>query len=153
MNYLDTNGGKSLFMRFLKKYKKSSMKVYQSEIKQFFDFYKGDLSDLSEQDIIEYRNHLLMSVSSKSLTRKISILSRFFSFIDKSIDSFQNPISGNYGSQTRYKKAYPQTERYEADVFNWLKSLTTMDNTKKTYQINLNQFFEWFKKAPKEITI
>ena len=152
MNFIQTQQGQKILNTFLKKYKSSSKNVYSSEIKQFFEFYTGDICKLTDKDIIEYRNHLLLSVSSKSLTRKISILSKFFKYVEGKVKDFKNPISDKYGSQARYKKAYPKTEKYEIDVSNWLDSLQTRSNTKITYRINLNQFFEWFQRAPKEIT-
>lgn len=45
MSFLETEEGRKLFDRYLKKFKgKSSQKVYKSEIKQFFSFYTGNLS-------------------------------------------------------------------------------------------------------------
>jgi len=152
MNYLKTDKGKSLLDKFLSNYRLSSFKVYQSEIKQFFDFYQKDIHELKEKDILNYRDALLKKVSASSLTRKISILSKFFSFIEDHTDNFKNPISDTYGSQTRYQTEYQLSDKFETDLRSWLNALQARKGTKETYKINVKTFFKWFKRTPREIS-
>jgi site-specific recombinase XerD len=153
MNFLHTTNGKHLLDKFLSNYRLSSFKVYQSEIKQFFEFYQKDIHELKEKDILKYRDELLSKVSASSLTRKISILSKFFLFIEKHIEGFKNPISSKYGSQTKYHTNYKETDRYNRDINKWLNNLQLTQKTKETYKINVNLFFDWFKRPVKEITL
>jgi len=150
MNYLKTNEGQKLIESFLSKYRKSSKFVYESEIRQFETFVNGNILNTKESDIIAYREHL--EVSQSSLTRKISILSKFFSFLEKNINGFKNPILGNYGSQSKYKTPYFESERYKKDVQNWLSSLNVSNGTKETYRINLQTTMKVLKVQPKELT-
>ena len=149
MNYLKTNEGQKLIESFLSKYRNSSKLVYESEIMQFETFVNGNILNTQESDIIDYREHL--EVSPSSLTRKISILSKFFSFLEKNINGFKNPILGNYGSQSKYKTPYFESERYKKDVQNWLSSLHVSNGTKETYKINLQTTMKVFKVHPKEL--
>ena len=150
MRFLNTTEGQTIFNEFLNQYKASSLKVYQSEIKQFFDFYTKDIMKITEQDIIDYRDHLL-KISGKSLTRKISILNRFFSFVEKHIESFKSPVSGKYGSQTKFQAEYIKTNRFENDINKWLEALPVRKNTKQTYKTHILHFFKWHAKNPTEI--
>ena len=152
MAFLDQTKGQELFSSFLERYKLSSFKVYKSEIKQFFSFYDGDIYTLSETDIVQYRDSLVSEISASSLSRKISILSKFFSYLEKHLEGFKNPISSAYGGQIKYQTDYQNTDKYESDLKGWLGSLHARDGTKETYRINVNSFFRWFKKPVKDIT-
>ncbi|ETR68068.1 MAG: hypothetical protein OMM_10909 [Candidatus Magnetoglobus multicellularis str. Araruama] len=77
MNFLDNEAVQELLNKFLKQKKPSTSKVYRSEIKQFSDFYQGNIHSLSEKDIINYRDSLLSTVTPGTLARKISIINKF----------------------------------------------------------------------------
>jgi len=150
--FIESIEGKKLLNKFLSKYKESSRKVCQSDILQFSRSCKIDVLQLSESDMIDYRNSLAGVVSSKSLTRKISILKKFFSFLEHHIKGFTSPISSEYGAQSKYQTEYYKTERYQTDLSKWLNSLLLTKGTKETYRINVNLFFVWSKCSARELT-
>jgi site-specific recombinase XerD len=150
--FIDSNEGKKLMDKFLVKYKSSSRKVCLSDILQFAKSSESEVFQLSETDIINYRNRLVSQVSSKSLTRKISILNKFFSFLENQLDGFINPISKGYGSQTKYQVDYIHSERYQIDLDKWLNSLHLTLATQQAYRINFNMFCKWFSRPYKDIS-
>jgi len=150
MNLIESKVGQDLIQGFIEKYKPSSAKVYLSDITQFFKYYDRNVFDLCEKEIISYIDSL--DISQKSITRKVSILSKFFIYIEKHLEGFKSPISKTYGSQTKYQGAYKTTERFQKDMNNWLNLLNVRKNTKQTYKVRVRQFFDWFENSPKNLT-
>jgi len=142
----------NLIESFLSRYKNNSLRVYRSDIKQFFKFYTGDINNINESDIINYRKSIRSSMSDSSLIRKISILNKFFNYIETKSKGFKNPISNKYGDQTKYQTNYLKSNRKVKDFNLWLQSLPVRENTKETYRINVNKFLEWFGGAPRELS-
>jgi len=150
MNFIDSKQGKKYLDEFTRNLKPSSKKVYRSEIKQFFDDFVFDISELTESHVAQYHKKMLHSVSNASMTRKISILSKFFFFLEGKIKGFKSPISKKYGSQLKYQGNYHQSERFQRDCERWTKIIPTK-STKKIYLHHVNHFFKWFQNSPKEI--
>jgi len=151
MNYIETTAGSKLLNQYLRKYKGSSAKVVGSDIRNFFKTYTGEIEDLSENDVALYFSGL--NVSQKSIMRKTSILSRFFSFLEKRLSGFKNPIGANYGNQLKYHGNYYASQRFQQDLLNWERSLNVRTGTKLTYKPHIMKFFQWYQDSPKSITL
>ena len=151
MSFIETKQGKKMLDAFLQPLKPSSQKVYKSEINQFFGSLEiDDIKELTENHVKQYHQQLIHTISNASMTRKISILSKFFLFLEDNIRGFKSPISKKYGSQLKYQGDYYQSERFKRDCERWLKGLPTK-STQKTYYHHVNHFFKWFKNSPKEL--
>jgi site-specific recombinase XerD len=134
----------------LKQYKSNSAKVYKSDISRFIDHFDGNINDLTEKDIETYFSNV--NASQKARRRKISVLSKFFKYLEKKESSFKSPIVSGYGKQLKYQGVYNQTEKFEYDLNKWEKSLHVRDSTIQTYKYHISQFFKWYQDAPKSIT-
>ncbi|MBU0994679.1 MAG: tyrosine-type recombinase/integrase [Proteobacteria bacterium] len=152
MSYIDSDQGKKYYEAYLKKFKgKSSGKVYKSEIRQFFDFYPGELSGLSRAVLIKYRDHLGQSSKAKTVKRKFSMINQFFKFLEQKEKGFQSPIGQNYGDMQVFQGGvYADSEAFHHQLDFWMESLNR-DTTRKTYKGHVRLFFEWMKKDPKDL--
>ena len=153
MSYLETDQGRRLFDRYLKKFKgKSSLKVYRSEIQQFFSFHIGGLSDLTGKIFIQYRDHLGQNVKAKTIKRKFSILNQFFKFLEAKVKGFESPIGQEYGDMKSFQAAdYSASDSFKRQIDGWMDTLVC-DSTKKTYSGHIRLFFKWAGKEPKDLT-
>ncbi|ETR69144.1 MAG: integrase family protein [Candidatus Magnetoglobus multicellularis str. Araruama] len=152
MNFLDNEAVQELLNKFLKQKKPSTSKVYRSEIKQFSDFYQGNIHSLSEKDIINYRDSLLSTVTPGTLARKISIINKFLSYVEQNLEGFKNPINQAYGSQAKYQGEYKKSDRFHNDVDKWQSSLHVREGTKKIYKQHVFKFIEWFGESPRGLS-
>jgi len=152
MSYLETARGEKLFKQYLAKFKgKSSQKVYRSEIRQFFDFFQGDILDLSKQVFIQYRDHLGQSVGAKTIKRKFSILNQFLKFLEGKIKEFRSPVGKNYGDMKAFQtRNYVESDAFETQLEQWMESLIC-DSTRKTYSGHTRLLFQWAQKEPKDL--
>lgn len=152
MSYIDSERGKKLYEAYLKKFKgKSSAKVYKSEIRQFFDFYPGDLAGLTRAALIKYRDHLGQSSKAKTVKRKFSIINQFFKFLEQKEKGFKSPIGQHYGDMQVFQGGvYADSEAFHTQLDLWMESLNR-DTTRKTYRGHVKLFFEWAKKDPKDL--
>ena len=150
-NYIETETGKRILTAFLKTKKASSKKVYLSEIKQFFSFFTGGLSDLQETDFIAYRNYLDSKVSAKTIKRKMSILNGFFKFVEKKSKGFKSVIGKRYGSLSKLQSQnYAESDEFKSKLAAWCDGMR-QGNTKKTYSNNTRLFFQWCRCNPKDL--
>jgi len=152
MSFLETDAGRKLFDRYLKKFKgKSSQKVYRSEIRQFFSFFSGDPSELNEKHFIRYRDHLGQNVKSGTIKRKFSILNQFFKFLETRVKGFESPIGQEHGDMKSFQAAsYPDSDAFRGQLNGWMNTLVR-DSTKKTYSGHIRLFFQWVGKEPKDL--
>ena len=152
MSYLKTPQGEKLFNQYLKKFKgKSSQKVYRSEVKQFFDFFPGDILDLSKRVFIQYRDHLGQCVGARTIKRKFSILNQFLKFLEGKIKKFSSPVGKNYGDMKAFQsRNYAESEAFGTQIEQWMESLIC-DSTRKTYSGHARLFFQWAQKEPKDL--
>jgi integrase/recombinase XerC len=82
-----------LFLKYLqneKRYSKHTIKSYQTDIEQFLDFCCKRNAELSEQEILTYQNIRAwiynlneLSVSSRSINRKLSSLKTYIKYLKK----------------------------------------------------------------------
>jgi site-specific recombinase XerD len=152
MAFLNTPQGMKLFDQYLKKFQgKSSQKVYRSELRQFFDFYSGDLSDLSGSVFIEYRDHLGQNAKAKTIKRKFSILNQFFKFLETKIKGFKSPIGNKHGDMQKFQGGvYADSDAFKNQMELWMEILIC-DSTRKTYTGHATLFFQWIKQDPKDL--
>lgn len=152
MSFIDTPEGQTLLDQYLKKFKgKASQKVYRSEIRQFFDFYHGDLADLSQKIFMKYRDQIGQGARAATLKRKFSMLNQFLKFMEAKVKGFKTPIGRNHGDmQTFQATHYAGSESFENAVSHWMESLVC-ESTKRTYQGNVTLFFDWADKEPKDL--
>lgn len=153
MSFLETEEGRKLFDRYLKKFKgKSSQKVYKSEIKQFFSFYTGNLSEIDGKVFVRYRDHLGQNVTSRTLKRKFSILNQFFKFLETRVKGFASPIGREYGDMRSFQAAeYAESEAFKNQLDGWMDTLVSRF-TRKTYAGHVRLFFIWAGKEPKDLS-
>ncbi|QTA88837.1 tyrosine-type recombinase/integrase [Desulfonema magnum] len=153
MSWLDTSEGRTLSDSYLKKFAgKSSQKVYRSEIRQFFQFFSGDLSELTAGVFVQYREHLSHRSKNATVKRKFSMLNGFFKFCETQIPGFQSPIGRNYGDLQAFGDSdYAESEAFEHHIDGWKETLIC-ESTKETYSGHVRLFFRWFGKYPKEVT-
>lgn len=152
MSFIDTDQGKKYYEAYLSRFKgKSSGKVYKSEIRQFFDFYQGDLAGLSKAALIKYRDHLGQSSRAQTVKRKFSILNQFFKYLEQKEKGFRSPIGQNYGDMQMFQGGvYADSEAFHHQLDFWMEGLNR-DTTRKTYKGHVRLFFEWVKKDPKDL--
>ncbi len=152
MGFLNTPQGHDVFERYLKKFDgKSSQKVYRSEIRQFFEFFGGDLQALSEKAFHKYRDHIGQGATGKTLKRKFSILNQFFKYLEENQKGFTSPIGRNYGDmQTFQAGVYSESESFAGHMGHWMETLVA-GSTKKTYAGHVLRFFKWVNKEPKDL--
>lgn len=152
MSFLETDQGRIYLDRYLKKFKgKSSLKVYRSEIQQFFSFHTGGLSDLTGKTFIKYRDYLGQNVKAKTIKRKFSILNQFFKFLDVKVKGFESPIGQEYGDMKSFQAAdYSGSDSFKQQLDGWMDTLVC-DSTKKTYSGHIRLFFKWSGKEPKDL--
>jgi len=152
MNYLNTHQGQRLLQGYLGRFKgKSSLKVYRSEVKRFFDFFQGGLDDLNRAAFTKYRNHLDQSVNAKTIKRKFSILNQFFKYVEGAAKGFKSPIGINYGDMRTFQsRVYAESETFKTGLSHWFESLVC-SGTKKTYGVHVRLFFVWVHKEPKDL--
>ena len=92
MTFIETAKGEKLFNQYLSKFDgKSTLKVYRSEIRQFFDFFRGDIDQLNKSAFLRYRDHLAQNVGGKTIKRKFSILNQFFIISGKKSERLHLP--------------------------------------------------------------
>jgi len=152
MAFLETEQGKKNFEQYLKKFKgKSSWKIYRSEIRQFFDFYSGELPNLNRSVFLRYRNNLSQNARAKTIKRKFSILNQFFKFLEKKIKDFKSPIGKNHGDMQAFQsKNYADSEAFKTQLNHWTEILIC-ESTRKTYRSHLKLFLQWVEKDPKDL--
>lgn len=143
MAFLDTPKGKKFFDQYLRKFQgKSSQKVYRSEIRQFFDFYSGDLTNLSGSVFLKYRDHLGQNVKAKTIKRKFSILNQFVKFLETKIKGFKSPIGNKHGDMQRFQGGvYLDSDAFKNQMELWMESLIC-DSTRKTYSSHVSLFYK-----------
>ena len=153
MSFIESPQGARLLKQYLKRFEgKSSRKVYQSEIRQFFNFYTGAVAGLTRRDFTRYRDHLGKTTKAKTIKRKFSILNQFFKFLESKVKGFVSPIGKNYGDMQDFQAGiYVQSEAFDYQVENWLASLVC-DSTRRTYGSAVRLFFKHVGKAPKDLT-
>ncbi|ETR69477.1 MAG: integrase family protein [Candidatus Magnetoglobus multicellularis str. Araruama] len=150
MSFIETSTGLKLLGNYLKQFKPSSRKVVKSDISNFFRENPGDILEISDNNISAYFSSL--NASQKSIARKISVLKRFFSYLEKKIKGFTNPISNKYGSQLKYQGYYYQSERFQKDLIKWEQNTIVRSETIDTYKMHIISFFRWHKDTPRAIT-
>ncbi len=152
MNFIETTQGKSLISAYLKKYEgKDTQRVYRSEIMQFFDFYKGDIASLSEDDFVRYREHIGQSATPGTITRKFSILNGFFRLAGKKIPGFVRPIGNKHGElKAFHSSVYAESDEFKNLISLWKKELVT-DATRNVYETHVRLFFAWAGKEPSDM--
>ena len=152
MSFIETAKGEKLFDRYLAKFDgKSTLKVYRSEIRQFFDFFNSDISQLSKHAFLQYREHLDQNVGAKTIKRKFSILNQFFKFLEKNLKGFRSPVGKNYGDMKSFQtRDYAKSEAFEDQLEKWKETLNC-DSTRKTYLGQVRLFFNWVGKEPKDL--
>lgn len=153
MGFLDTKQGHSVFDQYLKKFDgKASQKVYRSEIRQFFEFFDGDLQALSESVFHKYRDHIGQGANGKTLKRKFSILNQFFKFLEENQKDFKSPIGRSYGDMQSFQSGvYAESESFSGNLGHWMENLVC-ESTKKTYSGHVLRFFKWVNKEPKDLS-
>lgn len=76
-----------------RKLSKVSCEFYLSDIKEFLNWLKKDLSDISEEDIKKFISYLrTRNRNSSTVARKISSLRSFFYFLNKEEITSKNPV-------------------------------------------------------------
>ncbi len=152
MNFIETTQGKALISAYLKKFEgKGSQRVYRSEIMQFFDFYRGDIASLSEDDFVRYREHIGQSATHGTIKRKFSILNGFFRFAEKKIPGFVRPIGKQHGElKTFHSSVYAESDGFKNLISLWKKELVT-DATRNVYETHVRLFFTWAGKEPSDM--
>lgn len=152
MSFIETTLGQKLFKRYLARFDgKSTQKVYRSEIRQFFDFFHGDISRLNKSVFLKYRDHLAQNVGAKTIKRKFSILNQFFKFLEKNLKGFRSPVGKSYGDMKSFQsRDYAGSEEFEDKLKKWRESLVC-ESTRKTYSGQVRLFFRWAGKEPKDL--
>ncbi|MDM8523278.1 tyrosine-type recombinase/integrase [Desulfococcaceae bacterium HSG8] len=151
MNYLDTQEGSALLKNYLRQFGgKSSEKVYRSEIKQFFKFYSGKLTDLDRADFHRYLEQM-SDVRAETVKRKFSIINRFLKFAETQVPGFVSPIGGGYGDLKAFSTSdYSESEVFHKHLNSWKETLIC-ESTKTTYSGHARLFFSWLAKEPGQV--
>ena len=149
MSFLASERGRRLFEEFLKKFDGGSLRVYRSEIQQFFDFTGGALSSVTREALTSYRDKTAGEHSPKTTKRKFSMLNGFFKFLtEKKVKGFTNPISNLKDFKT-HRGA--ESEELKRHLEGFIAAQNTT-NTRKSYENLVRLFFAWAGKDLFEIS-
>lgn len=153
MNYLKTEAGEKLLTRYLKRFEgKSSLKVYRSEINQFFRFFEGDLAEIKEADLTRYRDSLGKKANPKTVKRKFSIINGFLKYAEKHVTGYQSPIGKERGDLVQYSAVdYTESESFQK-LLNGFLSGIIKEKSRATYRNHLIQSFRYLGREPRHIT-
>lgn len=153
MNFIEDKQGKKLLIEYLKTFEgKSSLKVYRAEIKAFFRFFTGDISELSENDFLIYRDSLIpKGFTENTLKRKFSILNGFFRFLEQNMQGFESPIGKERGDlqQLNYSN-YVESQSFKNLLSDFLSTLRSKE-TANQYKSQILMFFTWVGKKPDDL--
>lgn len=148
MNYIETDPGLSHFHRFLSNYSGATQRIYKSEISQFFTWLEAGLEAITPNTLHEY-NALLIEAgfTHGTIKRKLSNLNSFLKHLESNYPAFTNPM-GEYGKlQTFHNESYIDSDKFHRDLGQFMKTLSA-ENTKRSYQKNLEWAFQYFRKSP-----
>ena len=106
------------FLRFQKGFSENTIDNYLRDIRQFCNWYKGELSNITKYDLYDFISYLFenFKYSTNSYLRKLSSLKLFFSFLnlnENPFDSFESP---------KKEKRIPEVLSI-IDIFNLLNSI------------------------------
>lgn len=152
MSYLQTEEGAAHLAAFLDTIGTSSRRVYKSEVSQFFKGFAGDPAAIAEADLQEWKDRMGPGTAAKTLKRKVSVLNRFFSFLEGRMDGFQNPFGQERGTQKAFREGdYPESEAFQKDLAKWTGRFPA-ESTRRTYRNHVSLFFRWVNKSPGDVT-
>lgn len=154
MNFIETDKGRDLLTKYLKTFEgKSSLKVYRSEIRQFFRFFSCDLNELSDKIFTAYRDHLISKgLTESTLKRKFSILNSFFRFTEQNLPGFSSSIGKDHGGlQVYHYSKWIESQAFRKLISEFLSTLRSKQ-TGDTYKSQVLMFFTWVDKKPDALT-
>ncbi len=148
-NYFNTKKGEALLKEYLQKFKGGSLRVYSSEISQYFSFAGCDLSGITKESLHAYQAKLAKEHSPKTAKRKFSILNGFSKFLEgKEKLGFKNPFTDGLKPFRTHTGA--ESEDLQKYLEKFLDTLHTR-NTQRSYANMINLCFEHVGKDLMEI--
>lgn len=150
MNFLNTKPGIDLLTKFLEGKSEASQQVYSCEIRKFFGFYSGDITEIDEKVLSDFRKSQKTS-NEKTLQRKISIVTSFLDLARRQGLIRQNLKS--HGSGVRFSEGtYIETRQFKEIMSKFQKTLHS-PLTVTNYKSQLLSFFTEFNRPPELLTL